>query len=175
MFVDPRSVVAQLGLVAGMKAADLGGGVGHFAIPLARVLGSSGKVYVVDIQKDLLGKLADSARKHHLTTIEMIWGDVDEDGGSHLKDESVDLVLLANTMFQLEKKESVAQEAKRILKNKGLLAIVDWSESFGGMGPQPDAVFNEKDARAIFERAGFQYVRTLKTGAHHFGILMRKV
>ena len=125
MFVEPRSVVAQLGLVAGMKAADLGAGVGHFAIPLAQALGSSGKVYAIDIQKDLLGKLAESARKEHVTTIEVIWGDVDEDGGSHLKDEFVDVALFANTMFQLEKKESAAHEARRILKMKGLLAVVD--------------------------------------------------
>ena len=174
MFVDPRNVVSQLGLVAGMKVADLGAGVGHFSIPLARAVGSSGRVYAVDIQQDLLSKVVDAAHKNHLTTIDVVWGDVDETLGSHMKDESVDLVLVANTMFQLEKKEGAAREALRILKNKGQLAVIDWTESFGGMGPQHSEVFGEVPARALFERVGFQSVRTLKTGAHHYGLLFRK-
>ncbi len=41
----------------GMTVLDYGCGNGYFSIPLSKMVGNSGKVYSVDIQKEMLDKL----------------------------------------------------------------------------------------------------------------------
>ena len=175
MFVDPTSVVKQLGIVPGMKIADLGAAVGQFTYPIAKALGGTGKVYAVEIQKDLLQNLASEARKQHLGNVTTIWGDIDNKYGTKISDGTLDMVVLANVLFQIEHKDIVAKEAHLLLKPQGRIAMVDWSGSYGGMGPQPGSVVREPDMRALFEQEGFRFIRGLSTGAHHWGILLSKV
>jgi len=47
----------------GMTAIDLGCGMGYFSIPLARMVGDSGKVLAVDIQQKMLDVLMKRAQK----------------------------------------------------------------------------------------------------------------
>jgi ubiquinone/menaquinone biosynthesis C-methylase UbiE len=174
MFVDPTSVVKQLGIVPGMKIADLGAAVGQFTYPLAKALGNTGKVYAVEIQKDLLQNLATEARKQHLGNVTTIWGDIDNKYGTRISDGTLDMAVIANVLFQIENKEMTAKEVHRLLKPQGRVAIIDWSGSYGGMGPQSESVIREPDARALFEKEGFRFIRSLSTGAHHWGILLSK-
>ena len=56
----PREeVMASIRLVPGLVVADVGAGTGFFAIPIARVIGNTGKVYAVDFQDEMLKKLND--------------------------------------------------------------------------------------------------------------------
>src|SRR5690606_13333033 len=119
----------------GMRVADFGAGSGQYSFALAEAVTGAGKVYSVDVQKNLLAKIKNESIKRHLLSIEPVWGDIDKQGGSTLRDNSCDVVVMANILFQLEQKETALKEAYRVLKPRGRLLIVDWSESFGGIGP----------------------------------------
>ncbi len=173
VFSDPRNNISQLGLAAGAQVADLGSGSGFYSLALAREVGDSGKVFAVDVQKDLLTRLKTQANKEHLYNIEVIWGDLEKLGGTKLKDQSVDDIVVSNILFQLTEKETFVSEARRIIKHGGRALIVDWSDSFNGMGPQPEAIYREADARALFERHGFEFERSITAGEHHYGLIMR--
>lgn len=174
MFADPEHIVAQVDLQSGSHVADFGAGSGAFTLAAARAAGDRGRVYAVDVQKELLDRLKNAAREERLHNIEAIWGDVERLGGTHLKPGSVDAVIVANTLFQVEDREGLAAEAARILKSRGKLLLVDWSESFGGMGPQPEHVVTERSARELFERRGFTFIKTVEAGAHHYGMMFKK-
>lgn len=47
----------------GMKALDIGAAMGFFSIPLARMVGASGKVICVDVQPTMIAKLKKRAQK----------------------------------------------------------------------------------------------------------------
>ena len=47
----------------GMKVIDVGSAMGFFSIPAAKMVGKSGKVICVDLQKEMLEKLEKRARK----------------------------------------------------------------------------------------------------------------
>ncbi len=173
MFTRPSAVIKQCGFVAGMKVADLGCGVGHWSLAVASVIGS-GKVYAIDIQKELLGKVVDSARAKNIHNIDVLWSDIDEKEGVDLRDASVDAVVICNALFQFEKKDVALSEAFRILRKNGFALIVDWADSFGGIGPQKPMVVTEDTAKRLCEREGFVYVKNIAAGTHHWGILMRK-
>jgi ubiquinone/menaquinone biosynthesis C-methylase UbiE len=174
MFSDPKKNVEQFGIDPGSKVADFGSGVGFYALELAEAVGENGTVYAVDIQEELLTKLKNEISNRNLDNIEVIWGDIDELYGSKLQNNLVDKVLVANVLFLSDDKERLAEEAKRVLKPKGMLLLVDWTDSFGGLGPHPSRVVPEDQGRAIFEKAGFTFVRKIQAGDHHYGIVFKK-
>jgi ubiquinone/menaquinone biosynthesis C-methylase UbiE len=170
-FVDPLHVVRMIGVHAGSRVADVGTGSGAYALALARVVGEEGRVYAIDVQKDMLTRLANEASKRGYKNLEMIWGDVDRTGGSKIADHSLDIVLFSNVLFQLEAKDIALQEMHRILKPEGVLAIIEWSDSFNGMGPHPDEVVTAAQAKHLADAAGFSLRQDFAAGTHHYGIL----
>lgn len=174
MFSDPEKNIEQLGLEPGMSVADLGAGSGFYAIAAARAVLGAGRVYAIDVQKDLLQKIKTNAHREHLANVEVLWGDLEKLGGTRLRDLSVDVAIVANTLFQIKDKNTLLLEAKRILKPKGRLLIIDWSDSFGGIGPHKDEVLTLASAKTLCEKAGFAFEHELSAGSHHYGLVFRK-
>lgn len=174
MFSDPTKNIEQFGLTLGQSVADFGSGSGHYVISCAKVVGDAGHVYAVDIQKDLLGKVKNEASKLGLSNIDIVWGDLEKERGSKLRDQSVDAVIISNLMFQMTDKKPVAVEAFRITKEGGSLLLIDWADSFGGIGPQRDRVFTHDEAVQLFTEAGFTVKSDIDVGAHHYGIVFAK-
>ena len=159
----------------GMDIADLGSGSGHYTMAMAKALLSSGRVYAIDVQKDLLVKLKNQANREGFYNVEIIWGDVEKAGGTKLRDFSVDLVILGNTLFQIENKKNIVDEIRRILKPGGRAVVVDWTDSFGGIGPKQEAVVKKEKALEMFEKAGMHLDKEISAGAHHYGLLFKKL
>jgi len=170
-FSDPRSNVLQLGLRDGMKVGDLGSGSGHYAVAAAAIVGSSGRVYAVDIQEDILKRVKDNAHEKGFRNVETVWGNFEKLGGTKLRDDSLDAVILSNTLFQLEHKEGAVSEIRRILKPGGRLLVIDWAGAYGGMGPLPHHVISEHAAEELFIVAGFHKVKDFRAGPHHYSIV----
>ncbi|MBI5405675.1 methyltransferase domain-containing protein [Candidatus Kaiserbacteria bacterium] len=170
-FSSPHENVLQLGLREGMRVGDFGAGSGHYARAAAAVVGGSGKVYAVDVQGDVLKHLKLNTHVHHQSAIDTVWGDIEKPGGTHLRDASLDAVILANTFFQIENRFGCLGEIKRVLKSGGKLMVVDWAGSYGGMGPAHDRVVSEHEAEAFFIGGGFHKVKSFRAGPHHYGII----
>lgn len=170
-FADPTANVLQMGLREGMKVADLGSGSGHYALAAGNIVGKSGRVYAIDVQEDVLKHVRDKAVQKGLTNIETVWGNFEKPGGTKLKDDSVDAVILSNVLFQLEEREGAIAELKRILAAGGKLLLVDWAGAYGGLGPAPEHVVSEQVAEDIFINAGFHKVKAFRGGPHHYSIL----
>jgi predicted O-methyltransferase YrrM len=65
---NPVKILAPY-IKPGMKAMDFGPAMGYFSIPLAKLTGTKGKVYCVDIQEKMLEKLKQRAVKYGVNTI----------------------------------------------------------------------------------------------------------
>lgn len=175
MFSDPIKNIEQCGIQSGMDIADFGAGSGHYSMAASRALMSTGRVYAIDIDKDLLSRLKNTSTKEGLYNIEIVWGNVEKPGGAKLRDASVDLVFMCNLLFQLEDKVGAIKETKRILRPNGRILVVDWSDSFGGLGPRPTDVVKKMKAKELFEKQGFVIDREISAGAHHYGIIFKKM
>ena len=62
-FVHDPYVIVGGHVFSGMRVVDLGCGMGYFSIPMARMVGESGEVVAVDIQRKMLDVLMKRARK----------------------------------------------------------------------------------------------------------------
>lgn len=173
-FVDPAQIVRALSVRPGLRVADVGAGSGVYALALARAVGEEGRVYAIDVQKDMLTRLANEVSRLGLKNVEIIWGDVDRAGGSKIADASVDIALLSNVLFQLEAKDTALLEMFRILKPGGILAIIEWSDSFNGMGPHRDEVVLPQQAKQLADAAGFALKKEFSAGAHHYGLMFTR-
>lgn len=160
-----------MGLREGMKVGDFGAGTGHYARAAAAVVGSSGRVYAIDVQEDVLKHLKLNTLAHHQSTIETLWGDIEKLGGTHLRDASLDAIILANVLFQISNRSGLLGEIKRVLVPGGKLMVVDWAGSYGGIGPSPKQVVPEHDAEAFFINGGFHKVKSFRAGPHHYGVI----
>lgn len=173
MFSTPSICLSQFNIEPGMVVADLGSGSGAYTLEIASRIGSTGKVFAVEVQKGLVDKLAGECKEKGLTNVSVLWDDMDDLNGIALQDASADRIIIANTLFQLEDIQKFATEVKRILKPKGMALIVDWAESFGGIGPSPQHVVTESRAQDIFEKAGLFTVKSINAGEHHYGFIVQ--
>jgi ubiquinone/menaquinone biosynthesis C-methylase UbiE len=175
MIAGPDHILSQIPLPPGSHVADIGAGTGHYALALAEKLQSSqGKVFALDIQKDLLDRLQQDALQRGMENISIIWGNAENDKGTRLRNDSIDVVFITNTFFQIEHKNNFLQEVRRILKRGGQVVLVDWTDSFGGLGPRQDHIVAPEESKRIFIENNFSHERDIDAGAHHYGIIFHK-
>lgn len=174
MFSNPQHNIEQLGLSDGMIVADLGAGSGFYTVEAAKAVAPTGKVYAVDVQKDLLERLRKEAVRNHLRNIDVIAGDLEHLGGSKIRESSCNAVIASNVLFMLEDKKTFLTEVKRILKTGGRLLLIDWVASFSGMGPHTNHVVYKDDALKMALGVGFTFEKEINAGGHHYGIIFRK-
>jgi len=174
-FVIPNVVASHFHLREGDVVADYGAGSGFFLPVLTGAVKGTGRVYACEIQKPLVEKLGDFARTQHLQNVYPLWCDLEEPNGIHIKSGELDAAILVNTLFMIEDKDTAAVEIGRTLRSGGKLFVIDWTESFGGLGPQPGHVISAADTTALFESHGFVYERDYPAGDHHYGLAFRKI
>ncbi len=170
-FAHPKRNVEALGVQPGMTVVDFGSGSGIYVLHIAEELNHKGHVFAIDIQRDLLRRLKNEANRRGFKNVEVIWADLERPGASKLADGSVDTVLISNLLFQVQNKKALFEEASRILRPEGSLIVIDWSDSFGGLGPQGEDVVTRENAETLARDSGFTLVRDFAAGAHHYGIV----
>ena len=174
-FVIPDVVTTHFHLREGDVVADFGAGSGYFLNALNKAVGQEGRIFACEIQKQMVDKLGDAARLAGLSNVSPLWCDLEEASGIKIPSGELDAAILVNTLFTLEDKETSVKEMSRTLRSGGKFLVVDWTESFAGMGPSTDHVIGAEEAKALFESNGFIFERDFPTGAHHYGLAFRKV
>lgn len=162
------------GIHEGMKVADFATGAGFFTRAVARAVGAGGVVWAVDAHQDMLPRVKTIAAAEGLTNIEVMHGNIEHVGGSHLPENTFDFVLMVNVFFSLECKDCAVKEAARVLKRHGKVLVIDWQDSFGGLGPHPDHVVTRSAMRELFEGSGFSFVGDIEAGSYHWGCILKK-
>jgi len=170
-FLDPSQVLSQIELSSDMIAVDFGSGSGGWTISLAKRL-KDGKVFAIDILKEPLSALKSKANSERILNIQTICSNVENKGGSKLGDNSVDLVLMTNLLFQVENKKAVFSEAKRILKKGGKILVVDWLPKTP-LGPEKGRV-SPTEVKKLAKDSGLKFEKEFKAGAYHYGIILEK-
>ena len=168
MFSDPATNLNKFSLTDGMKIADIGAGSGFYSIEAAKRVGASGRVYAVDVQKDLLERLRSVAASQGIHNIEVVWGNAEKIGGTKMRESVADRVIVSNVLFQVEKPDDFALEMKRITKPGGKIMVIDWSEV---STLSPKTFVSQSNAQALFEKAGFKLEQTFGAGDHHYGLI----
>lgn len=170
-FLNPEEVLKELELKDGMIAAEFGTGAGIFSIALAKKL-KLGKVYGLDIQEEKLSALKNRAVLEKLFNIETIVCDLEAVKGSTLPNNSIDIILVCNVLFQAENKSAIIIEAKRVVKMGGQVLIIDWKET-APFGPKEGRITADQVKKIAIE-AGLTLKKEFPAGAYHYGLLFKE-
>ncbi|MEK7631408.1 MAG: methyltransferase domain-containing protein [Patescibacteria group bacterium] len=173
---ETEHILHRMGVGPGQVIADLGcGGSGYFVLQAAKMVGSKGTVFGIDVLKSALSNLVSRAKLANLQNIIPVWSNLEMYRGARLvRDEVVDVSLLINLLFQSKRHTDIMREAYRMLKPDGRLLIVDWKVSGMKMGPTPDDVIHISDVRRVAEDAGFLFMEEFVPGPYHFGLIFKK-
>ncbi|HUV52883.1 MAG TPA: class I SAM-dependent methyltransferase [Dehalococcoidia bacterium] len=121
-FFAPRiNILKEVGIKQGFHVLDYGCGPGSYILPLAEIVGRSGKIYALDMHPAAIKMVKNLALKKKVTNIETIHSDCK----TGLLDSSLDVVLLYDTLHDLSEPDKVLQELHRVLKPTGVLSISD--------------------------------------------------
>lgn len=175
--LDPKFILTKAGVVENTIVADLGcGGAGHFVFPASPMVGAQGKVLAVDIQQSVLQKIAQHAQEEHYANVVTIWTDLEVfRGAKDIVDESLDVAMLINTLFQSKNKEAMMRESVRMVKRGGHLLVVEWKLSGAPFGPSKEMRVSEEVIRTIARTLQLDEVDAFEAGPYHYGILFKKV
>ncbi len=173
--MDPQRIAGHFGVTPGMKIADFGSGAGYFTIILGKIVGENGVVSAIDIMDSALETLRAKAKAEGLRNIETVRSNLEIQGGSGLNNDSQDMVLLANILFQNPDKAPIIAEAKRVLKPNGNLIVIDWQKGTNGFGPPDNLRTSSEEMRQLVVGNGFQFANEIDAGNFHFGLIFRKV
>jgi len=121
-FFMPRlNILKDVGIKPGFHVLDFGCGPGSYIVPLAKLVGESGKIYALDIHPLAIQKVKDIALKRQLTNVETVLSDCQ----TGLPDNSLDTVLLYDAFHHLSDPDMVLKELHRVLKPDGILSFSD--------------------------------------------------
>lgn len=123
LFQEPFAAVRKMGIVDGMRVADVGAGKGYFTIPSAIVVGKAGFVYSVEPDPKRSDKIRARATKEELNNINVLTTKAENLSG--IPSGDVDLAFSAFSIHHFEDRNAALPEISRILRNGGVFYLWD--------------------------------------------------
>ncbi len=125
----PEEVVQSLGIEPGDRVADLGAGDGYFVPYLADAVGTSGRVYAVDVEADTTRKLEQTFGASH-ANVEVVLARYED---PELPDGTIDVVLIVNTYHHIEDRSDYIARLRGDLAPTGRVAIIEPNGDLSGV------------------------------------------
>jgi ubiquinone/menaquinone biosynthesis C-methylase UbiE len=117
---NPVKVLEQMGIHEGMRVLELGPGSGLFTLEASRRAGSSGRLYCLDIQPQLIARLKRKIERDGLENVALMVGDA---AALPFADNSLDLAFLVTVFGEIPNKDEALRELYRVLCLGGILSV----------------------------------------------------
>jgi arylsulfatase A len=119
----PDRVLELLALPPGAVVADVGAGSGYYTRRLAQAVQTSGQVFAVDVQPEMLELLTSQLDSEGITNVVPVLGSITD---PHLPAEALDLVLLVDVYHEFSHPYEMMSALCRALKPGGRMVIVEY-------------------------------------------------
>jgi putative heme-binding domain-containing protein len=154
----PEALLDALEIRPGSAVADLGAGTGYFTWRLAQRVGKHGKVLAVDIQQQMLDRVAEDVKARGLGNVKLVLAGKND---PHLPEQALDLVFIAHAYHEFAEPEATMAAVRRSLKPGGRVVVIEYALE-GVYSPVPGLhKMSFQDIRSEIEPVGFALDRSL--------------
>lgn len=174
--LDPPALLQRAGVTVGMKVADMGAGrEGSFTIAAAKLVSAAGQVYSLDVVKGVLEIIKGLATQAGVNNVTTVWTDLEMYGATEaVADGSIDIGILANTIYQSEQKQMMMEECLRMIKPGGKLLVVEWKPVETIMGPPVEQRLSPMQMKELAEKGKLTLLEEFEAGEYHWGQIYQK-
>jgi len=168
--LNDEIILRNLNICIGQTILDAGCGNGYMTKKFSKLVGNTGKIYALDIDKGFIANLKKEIGNK--SNICVFVGDITK--RTDLKDSSVDLVYLS-TVFHIFSASQIVgfeNEINRILKPKAQLAIINIKKEETPFGPPVEMRSSPEELR---QKLSFPPTKLIEVGKHFYMQIFIKV
>ena len=178
LWPDPASVLATVGMKAGMDVIDLCSGDGWFTLQIAKI---ARHVIAVDIDPDLLQVARYRLTENGLTNCDFISANAYD--LARLWIDPVDFVFLANAFHGVPDHERLVRSVLNALKPSGQFAIVNWHQRPREQttvlgeprGPKTELRMSPAQTIKAGESGGLKFKELVDVPPYHYGVVCERL
>lgn len=164
--LDVKNSLIKAGFKENMILCDIGAGTGIFTFPATEI--SSNDIYALEISDSMLELLAN--RRVERNSKNLILKKVNSTIFP-LDDNSCDMAIMVTVFHEVEAKELMIQEIKRILKQSGKLMIIEFHKRETPMGPPFDHRISEEYVEEISNSHGLKTINKFSLGDNFYSLI----
>jgi len=166
LFQDPQKMLSPY-VKEGMNVLDIGCAMGFFSLPLAKMVGSNGKVICVDVQEKMIEALEKRALKAKMS--DRIETRICRHNSLDLNDlkEKIDFVLAVAVVHEVPDASAFFSEIYETIKQDGKFLVVE-----------PKGHISEKDFEisvSLAEQNGFEVIDSPQISRSRVVLLGKRV
>lgn len=154
----PDQLVAALELRPGDRVADIGAGTGYITRRLAPAVGSSGVVYAVEIQQEMLDALTNRLAGIGITNVVPVLGAVED---PKLPAAGLDLIVMVDVYHEFDHPHEMVRAMCRALKPGGRMVFVEYRLEDPAVPIKPLHKMSEAQVRREMALHPLRWLRTI--------------
>jgi ubiquinone/menaquinone biosynthesis C-methylase UbiE len=168
----PSLLLESLHLKPGDAVADIGAGSGYLSWRMARLVGTEGRVFAVDIQKEMLVLLSQSMAARGITNVETVLGTITN---AALPASSVDLAIMVDVYHEFSHPYEMMASICAALKPGGRVVFVEYRAEDPSVPIKPLHKMTEAQVRKEMSVQPLQWVQTLENLPRQHIVIFKKV
>lgn len=161
--LNPKDTLIRAGFRDEMRLCDIGAGTGIFTFPAAEI--SSDVIYALEVSDSMLEILKSRMVEYNSNNVKIMKVNSDI---LPLDNDSCDMAVLVTVLHELNNKEAMLHEVKRILKGKGKLMIIEFYKRETPIGPPIDHRISEGYVEEVCNLNGFKKVDKFSLGDNFY-------
>ena len=167
--IDQEKLFSALILKEDMQFLDVACGSGSYSLAAAQFIQKKGRITAVDHWKKGIDWLKKEALSKGIENIDAYVSDVSRQ--IPVEDQSIDVCLLATVLHDLIRDKTdhgTMTEIRRVLKDQGRLALVEFKKIEGPPGPRIDVRLSPKEAEIYLLPFSFHIATTKDVGPFNY-------
>lgn len=161
--LKPSETLRRIGVKENHVICDIGAGSGIFTIPAAKLTKET--VYALEIDDEMLALISDKAEKEDIKNIHPIKVN---NSRFDVPNKVADIVFLVTVLHEIKEKTVFLSEIKRVLKEDGKIAIIEFHKRQTPMGPPIGHRLGKEGAMEVFNNVGLIIVEEFDLGPNYY-------
>jgi len=168
---QPDRALDLIGIAKDSIIADVGAGNGYITWRLAQRVGPKGKVYAVDVQREMLDMLRKNMRDRKIVNVEPVLGAFDD---PKLPAGAIDLIVLVDVYHEFSEPQKMLRKMRDSLKPDGRLVLLEYRGEDPAVPIRPEHKMTVQQVKAELEPEGLRLDKLMDDLPRQHILIFRK-